>query len=379
MTTSFLLGVIIVAAAAAILFYYWQKKERVRAAPSITYTQALKAVLDGDAARAVQKLRDTVSADTQNVDAYIRLGRLYAVGGDVSKAIKVHKPLTFRADMTQSQRVEVYRALAQDYEQAEDSARMQEAVEQILSLAKKDLWALKKKCDLHAAAGAWEDAFDAAQKLRIAGGDVTDKTLAILKVQEGLALEQAGHGRDGRIRYREALKYDSSLPAPYLYWGDSYVREDRIEDAVKIWRRLIDANPAKSYLVFGRLEHHLFDLGRFVEIEQIYRSLIRSQPENIHASAALVRFLEKRGDIGDAITVLQEGLRHKPDSLWLHRLLIQLHTNTGQVQEALREVREVLPMVMKEGYEFTCSHCGHVLKEPSWLCPECKKLGTYNV
>ena len=373
----FLLFLIVIAAGAA--YYYVQKRERIRVTPVSPYTEGLRALLEKDPVRAMHKLRETVSADSTNVDAYLRLGTLFAETNDLPKAIKIHRLLTFRADLTGAQKVEVYRALADDYLKTGDMPRALEALEHILTLSKKDRWALEKKMGLLGAQEDWAGASDTAEKLIQAEGSVSPRYLAVLKVQEGLKLCREKKERDGRIQFREAIKHDSTLAAPYLYWGDSYIREDRIEDAVKIWRRLLEVNPARAHLLFDRLETYLFDLGQFSEIENIYRTLIRDHPQNIHAYAALSKFLAKRGDRGDAIAVLHEGLQNNPESIWLRRRLIQQYGEMRDVDRVLGISREILARVMKEGYDFTCAHCGHVSREPLWSCPKCKALDSFNV
>lgn len=373
----FLLVILIIAAIFA--YIYVQRRERTRTSPVTPYAEGLRAVLDGDRAKAIQKLREVVSADTSNIDAYLRLGTLFAESGDTPRAIKVHRSLTFRADLTTVQKVEVYRALAEDYVKQGEAPRALEMLELLLSLSKKDRRALERKVELLIQRQEWSGAFEAAQRLASLGGDVAPRLLAVLKVQEGLKLRDAKKERDGRIHFREAIKYDNASVAPYLFWGDSYIRENRAEDAVRIWRRLLSANPAQAHLVFERLETHLFDLGRFSEIEQIYRALIRSYPQNVHAYAALSHFLDKRGDRSDAIAVLTDGLHRNPESLWLRRILVQIYGDIGDSGRAMEIARDILMRVMKTQYEFTCAGCGYVAAEPMWLCPRCQKLDTFNV
>lgn len=375
----FLFLLIILIVAAIFAYVYVQKRDRQRVSPITPYAEGLRAMLDGDRAKAIQKLREVVSVDTGNLDAYLRMGQMYAESGDVARAIKIHRSLTFRADATTNQKVEIYRALADDYLKLGDAPRALEMLELLLSLSKKDKLALETKVDLLVRRQEWGGAFEAAQRLASLGGQVAPHFLAVLKVQEGIKLTGTKKERDGRIEFREAIKFDNAFVAPYLYWGDSYIRENRTEDAVRIWRRLLSANPAQAHLVFERLETHLFDLGRFSEIEQIYRALIRSYPQNVHAYAALSRFLDKRGDRGDAIAVLMDGLHHNPESIWLRRLLIQIYGEIGDAGKVVDLARDVLQRVMKAQYEFTCSHCGHVVNEPTWLCPRCQKLDTFNV
>ncbi|MCC6476251.1 tetratricopeptide repeat protein [bacterium] len=373
----FLLLVVVGGVGAAMYFREW--KVRRQGAPVTPYAEGLKAVLDKDYPRAIQKLRETVTADTNNLDAYLRLGHLYAESGDLSRAIKIHRALTLRSDLVDRQKLDVYRALAEDYMQVPDLPKALESVHHMLAVSKKDPWALEKRSDILAQQGDWNGAFESASKLNGTSAASTPRRMAILKTLEGARLCEGGKERDGRIQFREAIKHDAALSAPYLFWGDSYVRERRIEDAVKIWRRLLDVNPAQSYVAFDRLESQLFDLGRFSEIEQIYRTVIRTWPQNVHAYAALSKFLRKKGDAGGAITVLRDGLDHNPESLWMRRRLIRMFHDVHDVDGVLQMSRDILSRVMKENYEYTCNNCGHVSREPIWHCPKCGKVDTYNV
>ncbi|MCB1059792.1 MAG: tetratricopeptide repeat protein [Calditrichaeota bacterium] len=363
--------------AAASYFRDWKVRRNVQ--PTTPYAEGLRAILDGDTPKAIQKLRETVGADTNNIDAYLRLGQLFAQSGDLDRATKIHRALTLRGDLVDRQKLDIYRALSEDYLKNGDYNRALESVNQMLGISKKDAWALQQKSEILAGQGQWQAAYESAEKLNGLTTATSGRRLALLKTLEGERLCNAGKERDGRVQFRQAIKHDATLVAPYLYWGDSYVREHRVEDAVKIWRRLIDVNPAQSYVAFERLETHLFDLGRFSEIEQIYREVIHSYPQNVHAYAALSRFLRKKGDAGGAITTLRDGLEHNPESLWLRRRLIRMYHDVHDVDGVLNMSRDVLSRVMKENYEYSCSNCGNVSHEPLWVCPKCNKVDSYNV
>lgn len=375
----FLLFILLVVIGAILLFIYLQLRGARRVTVQAPYTEALHALLSGDKTRALQKLRETVQRDTNNIDAYIRLGCVLFEMDDQARALKVHRMLALRADLTNVQRTEVYRAIADDYAAMGDIPRALEYLDQILRISKRDLATLRKKQILLEKQQDWAAAFETAQKLRSLNGEVSPRRLAILRSQEGLQLAQKGKEREGRLRFRDAAKFDVRCPAPILYWGDSYIRESRTQDAVNIWKRLLDRNPADSYLVFDRLANNLFELGRFSEIEQIYRDVLRQHPKNVHAYVALSKFLERRGDRTEEIAVLEEGLGKNPESLWLRRRLVRIYGELGDMDRLLVLSRDILARVMKEAYEFTCSECSYVTREALWHCPNCGALDTFGV
>ncbi len=379
MTTGFLLFLFVVVIGAVFVFLYLQRRERRKLTVQSPYTEALHALLIGDQPHALQKLKQTVQGDTNNIDAYIRLGNLHIEMNDYARALKIHRMLTLRVDLTKAQRIDVYRALARDYTVMKDFPRALESLDQILQLSKNDVEALKAKQALLEKQKNWAAAFETAKKLQSVDGAVSFRRLAILKVQEALQIAEKGKEREGRLRLREAVRLDGTYPAPFLYWGNSYIREGRIEDAVNTWKKLLDRDPAHSYLIFQRLADNLFELGRFGEIEQIYREVLRKHPQNVHAYVALSKFLDKRGDQAESITVLEDGLDKNPESLWLRRRLIRIYGELGNLDRLRTLSRDILSRVMKEAYEFTCKECGFVTREALWHCPKCGALDSFGV
>ncbi|MFH1011556.1 MAG: hypothetical protein V1784_10030, partial [bacterium] len=145
MDFGFLLFILMVVGGAILLFVYLQRREIRKAPVQTPYTEALHALLCEDKTRALQKLRETVQRDTANIDAYIRLGHLHLDMDNGARALKIHRMLTLRTDLTNVQRVEVYRALARDYVALADLPRALESLEQILRISKRDIPALREK------------------------------------------------------------------------------------------------------------------------------------------------------------------------------------------------------------------------------------------
>ena len=144
--------------------------------------------------------------------------------------------------------------------------------------------------------------------------------------------------------------------------------------------RLLDYFQGQSgFLVFKKMESVLFDLGRFGEMEQYYRSVLQNQPGNVHAIVALARLLSKMGENNAALDTLKEGLERNPESLWIRRNLILIYAEMKATDEVLALAQDVLERVMTEEYRFKCDNCGRVTTEPTWFCPVCKSWDSYEL
>lgn len=79
MNTVFALLLLIVLALIVYLLYREYRRARTSRLP--TYTEALMDLLDDRKDEALAKLKETVNADSENVDAYLRLAQLLTERG----------------------------------------------------------------------------------------------------------------------------------------------------------------------------------------------------------------------------------------------------------------------------------------------------------
>lgn len=358
---------------ALIIFNSGGKKRKIP-----PYTQALTFLLTGDKEKALEKLRQVINEDTDNIPAYILYGDILRDSGRTKQAAKIHKELTIRDKVAPAVRNDIYRSLILDYETAKNYKPALACVEEFLSKNKNDIWGLTKKLSILEKIDDWKDALETAKKLQSQTGKGNKAQLAYYKVMEARQL-LANHGKDHdvRIMLRSALKIDKTCAWAYLELGDSYIRDNRPEDAISEWKELFKNNPDKAYLCFKKLENTVFELGRFEDLEMIYHKLIKENSQNSKAVVALAHFVERKGKVQQAIQICRDGLLAKPESLWIRRNLFRMLANTKQTEEATKLGLEVIKMVTSDTEEFMCRECGHMIKTPTWLCPKCKKWDSF--
>ncbi|TKJ41840.1 hypothetical protein CEE37_04535 [candidate division LCP-89 bacterium B3_LCP] len=343
------------------------------------YTRGLNFLLAGEIEKAKEQFSQAVRTDSDNIDAYLKLGALMRQSGQASQAIKVHQSLTIRMELKQAQKVEIYRELASDYLASGSYAKAAEFSDKILSLLKEDRKALKLRIDIAEKEGDWTIAFNLTKRLASVDGVKLDDQLALYRVQEGYKLIDVGKGKDGRIKCREALKIDRKCAPAYLCLVKSYIEEERQDDALKEVRNLLNHNPEKGYLAYDIMEDLYFNLKRFDEIEGLYRDIITERPGDLQASRALARFLHRKGDVDRTLAVCQDALIHFPEDVWMRRYMIRTLLDAGRTEGIGPIAIELLDRIFDERPQFTCSSCGYKTNEALVLCPECSSLGTFKL
>jgi lipopolysaccharide biosynthesis regulator YciM len=361
------------------VFTSLQRRSQKRFPVPSPYTEALSYLVDGHLNQAAQKFREAAQMDTTNVDAFIRLANIYRDTGKLQRAIKIHTELTFRANISSSQRSEVYKMLALDFVAAGNVIRALEYVDTLLNQNKKDLWGLEFKRKLLEQRGDFHVAFEQEKMIQTLNDAPNPKRLALMKTQEGIELFHQGKGREARLRFREAVKILPGCAPAYLTWGDSYLKEERAQEAVTIWARFMKSNSTQSYLAFRRMESVLFDLGRFGEMEGHYRKVLASRPGDVHAIVGLAKFFFRMGEKTMALDALKSGLEMNPSSLWIRRNMIHMYSEMKAMDQVLDLAHDLLERVMTDEDHFKCGTCGRTTTEATWFCPECRSWDSYDL
>lgn len=371
--------ILIVAVAAAICFivilaWLFLRKQKPKRKHS-PYIEALNALLANDRQTALQKLRETVKIDSQNVDAYLKLGNLLREEGDVERALKIHKSLTVRP-LSPVHRRDVLKAVASDYLADGKMNQARTVAGNILSINKRDLWAHETLLHIYEETNQWEKAFEMQKQVQRLKGQEDKELLALYKVYAGQSLDHQGEHHKARLKYKEALRIDERCTAAYLFLGDSYVAEHRLNDAIIYWKKLMETVPEHAFLCFERLEKTQFELGDYSSMIQIYKHLIAGKPEDLGSLFAFVRIQEKMGHIDEAIALCQDTLERHPTSQEARWCLVRCYHSKGDDDQAMKYALD-LEKSYSGGNGFSCHGCGYQATDIHWRCPQCKAWRTF--
>jgi lipopolysaccharide biosynthesis regulator YciM len=336
-STIFTFSLFVVALAGGLMIYLQHlrstKKPLEEAAND--FAAGLNYLVSGDRALALQKFREVVRRDTNNIDAYVKIGDILRDAGNIDRAAKVHRDLLVRTSLTKQQQLQVLRSLAKDYDVAGRHELALTAVQKILEINRGDLWALDLEMQLFERLKQWSKAYEACEALSKARGENQNGRLAHFLIQEGLQLAEEDSNKASRVKFREALKLDPLSPQAYTSLADSYVHEERAEDALETLKQFIEKNPTKASLVFPRIKDVLFTIGEFGEIENIYNSIIEEYPENKDAHLALAELYEKKGELNRAIQLCLDVLEKDAKYKSARRMLVAYYHKKGDDRRAV--------------------------------------------
>ncbi|MBC8182786.1 tetratricopeptide repeat protein [candidate division KSB1 bacterium] len=343
-----------------------------RSDASLEYTTALNYLISGDKKSALKKLREAVQYNTSNIDAYIKIGDIYREQGFHDRAIKIHRGLTVRRNLTLGQKIDLYKSLIKDYESARKFERAVSVADNLIDLTANEIWAQKIKLKVYENAGKWDDAIEVLKTLQKTAGEKDSCLLALYKVESGARLIRKGKEKEGRVKFREAIKLDKKCPPAHLNLSDSYLKEERYKDALTELKKFMTQDPDKAYLAFNRIKNILFRIGSFGEIETIFIKLLEKNPDNVSIRLALADVYERKGKLNKAIDLCYEALEKNANSNEAKLQLTRFLPRINKKDEALKYALDIIENTCRQKDKNTiCKECGYLADEPLWRCPNC--------
>lgn len=369
---------VIVVILAVVFFLIRMRRGKIKPA-QLLYIDGLKALLAGDVNLAFHKLRQVVNQDTKNVDAYLKLGDIFRMKKRFDKALRIHRELTLRHSLSPEEGVDIKKALALDYVESGDHSQAISTLGEILKTNDRDAWALQALLSEYEEAKRWDEAFELRSRFSKQKKEKDNSILALYKVFKGRDLASRGDYHKARMAYKEALNYDEKCVPAHIFLGDACYGEQRLDEAVVYWKRLLETVPKAGYLVFNKLEKTLFELGSFGEISEIYEQIYRENPKDSHALFALASLDEKKGRTEEAQLKYNQILEIDPSFLPARLSLIRIYQESNEMHKAREMVESLFEILPAKVEYFVCERCGYQSPEPLWRCPGCKEWNSFNI
>jgi lipopolysaccharide assembly protein B len=321
------------------VFYFFKKREEKKVDNS--YLLGLKYMVEGENRRAVEMFKEAVRHNSENIDAYIKLGVILRNEKLYKNAIRIHKDLLLREKLTAELKTETKYNLALDYllSGSEDKALIY--FEDVKNDKKYGFKIINHLLDIYEKNNNWDKAIETLKSLAILKTEEGKQKHAFFKVKKAEGIAKTGSGKDARILYKDAIKIDPKCSLAYLLIGDSYLEEDRASDAIDTWTNFCEKVPESAHLVFDRLEKAWYEKGQFSKIEELYSSIIDKDENNIHVIIRLAAIYRKKGDFKQALRILNDAQKKDVLQDVVNFEIVKVLYENGQYKESSKQAIEL--------------------------------------
>ena len=329
----------------AIAMICWLRSKESVSAEDL-YSNALNAILKGENTEAVKLLKQVVSQDSDNINAYLQLGNLLRAVNP-QQATKIHQSLTVRPKLSKKISKEIHQALALDYAELSNIKRAKIEADMVLKYDKSSLWAYQFLLQIAEKQNDWEQASVFASKIQKLTGNRDVRQLAEIQLQAGNIQLDIDENKKALQHYQNAIKLDPLFSAPYLQIGNIYENENNLKKAIINWEKYLITEDNGGTKIYKKIESALFDLGRFSEVDQFYLRILAEKPNDKNAIVKLSNLLKDKGDIEEALALVEKAINQNNDSIPARLMKIKVLLEKANPVDLNNQIDELIAIIGK--------------------------------
>ena len=229
MTNTIITLLVLCIAAGAVTFYLLKLKPMRGTKVKDLYAEGLDLMITGKRKAAYKNFKDIIQKDSDNIKAYLRLGQVLREGGNSTQAIKIHRGLNHRRNLSHYEKVEMHKNLALDYYRGGNLNIAISELHTLLQIEKNNEWAVSQLAVFYREKQDWGNAGEYFKKYQKLTHKEDKHKLALYKIQEGRILTQDKKFQKARLAFEEALNINTELAVAYYFIGNSYSEESEEE------------------------------------------------------------------------------------------------------------------------------------------------------
>ena len=373
MTYTIISIIIVVIILFIIIYINYDYSHKYKKSEKDLYYEAVDLLQEGKHREAYTTLLALIKNDTTNVKAYLKLGEVLRSIGKPAKALKVHKSLLIRKDMTNYESIELYKNISLDYKSLNKIDESIVECKKILKIEKNNEWALLELINLYKTIDDWNSSKKYLHTYQKITGNMDSRILGLYLVKQGIIELEKKEFIESRSLFEEGMNMDSNLAVCYKLMGDSYSQESEIEyqkykendneeiyerakellsKALSMWVKYAQNKPRCSYDVLHLIKDSLFFLERYSELEYILKDLVERDSDNIDALINLADYYSNEGQNEKSISLL-DSLNEKDKQSFYARMVrmkLRLNITDGISEEIIKEFEDMTKQLTKSDH-----------------------------
>ncbi len=368
--------------ATVVVIQVWRAASRTRRKgrgrrSQIAYVQGLSDMLCGQTTRALESLSQAVKLDGDNVDAYLRLGTVFRVAGEPSRAIRIHKSLLMRRNLPDEVAINALYELGLDYHDAGDLEKAAQALLRVTTLDDKHVLALRELRAIYEKGRRWDEAIAVEKKHLRLTRSKDQRGLASLHLAWGRDLLDEDQVESSLESFRKATGLNPQGVGAHFALGDTLFASGQTEAAIAAWERLINDSPAHFPYVLERLERAYFNIGQFDDLRNVYLRYLEANSDDTNVRLALAEFYLRRGRLEEAGKELELIGEDSLGSIKANLHLARIYKDQNREEAAWKaRIEAGIDTVGALARTFQCRNCQATQREYFWRCPSCDRVET---
>jgi lipopolysaccharide biosynthesis regulator YciM len=322
----------------------WWKKDASNAHGELdrAWRRGLRAAVADDWASVETWLERIVEADTDDLDAYHALARLYRKQGDIGRALRMHQNLLLRAELSRNAKAEAQIELARDFEAGGFKERAAATYEEVLAAQPRNLEVLERLAGLLHDLREYPRALSLARRLRRKDRTFATQQEVQVLLSQAQSLIDEGELDGGRQAIKRCLRRDKTCARAWSLLGEIEVERGKNAKALAAWKRAAKLDAATAVPLYPKLDASFAERRQPEGFDEFMREVLAERPADQAALIARARALASRGNGRAAIEELSRAVEVEPTAVDLRIELGRQLLASGQDAESLKAYRELL-------------------------------------
>lgn len=334
------------------------------------YFRGVNHLLNNQPDQAIASLQAATEEHAHTAELQFALGTLFRQRGEIDRALKVHRELTERSDISANERATAQLELARDYHKA---GLLDYAERELVALNKKgaNIEARKLMLDLSVQEKDWPKSIESALSLGTISNQDFSREIAQYHCERAIELHKLGDRQAAIAELDAALAVNNRCVRAILQKGEWLQQQGQHESALAAWRELESLSPDYFGLAARGMYASYKALGRAPEGLARLRDLQSRYPSIDFVTVVIEATREQEGAEA-AYHLIAEEVARNPTLVGLDMLL------TAQLADAPDERRAELELMKKlvashaEALAvYHCASCGFRARQFYWRCPAC--------
>lgn len=308
-------------------------------------------MLDGDLEQSERLLAKLVQDDSERIDVYLLLARLYRRRGEIGRAIRIHQNLLLRPGLAPPLHTRALRGLALDFQQGGFLRRAHTAWRDYLKLRPRDREGLAALAQIAADLHEFKSARALTRKLaKLEGRPVGPDEAGLLLKQARAARTRERESEAARL-YARALRADPGSMRACLALAEFEAARGRNRQALGAFEQAIALQRPLPASAYPKLEALFREMDKAQDYPALLRKLLNARPEDPVLQIAWIEYLATagRGDPGAALRYAARAIDRAPDSLPLQAARARILLAEGRDSEAAKALADMLRLLEASG------------------------------
>lgn len=318
-----------------------------------------------------------VSKDTFSI--HIAIGSHYRKKGEVEKAIGLHQNLLGHPELTHVMHGEILMELAKDYMVAGLLDRAESLLIKLVEQKEYRDLAIQKLMDIYLQEKEWGRAIQMASSIEVRSIQPHYPSLAHFCCEVAQEAVNKREFWEAKKEIKKALDYDRDCVRALFLLSDIHSEQGVSGEAVSVLKKIVEIDSSYCWDVGVRIKLNVEAGYSCKDAIKFVKKLYVDKPV-LSLALILSDLLNRRGDLEEAIELLERQLVRQPSVIGLVKMLdvyqrasVDSKSVSGHESKVISSLVSVCDHLSRDMSAYKCTSCGFEAKRLYWLCPSCRK------